>query len=189
MKTITERFGSALLICIGVLWAVGGGFAQKVEKDFSYYEVIGSRDLFKAPVKEIKKGTAQEPEKKTKEYVNPKQLAALRNLVITGIIWNGEKGYKVILEEKGESYYLAVGDEIKAAEILKIEQDKIILGYQGKEVELLFERKETAGTPVRRSSPMRRPPGFRETGGRTRQPYTPPVPPELEEKMKTEGGG
>lgn len=198
MQNIAQALGSALLICVGLLWATGDSFAQKEKhvrvlqaKDLSYYEVIGRRDLFKLPVKEIKTKPVPEEQKEMKERADGKQVQELKGLVITGIVSIGDQ-YKVILEERGKSYYLGVGDEIKGAEILDIGSDKVILGYRGKEVELVFEREPKGTVPKyerptfpweeppsgRRPTRLRRSRGSRVRRGRTRQPSIPPIPPE-----------
>ncbi len=177
-QNIAPRFGCLLLICIGLLWAGGDSFAQK---DFSHYEVIGRRDLFKPPAKEVKTKATSEAEKEMKEPADGKQVQELKSLVITGIVSIGDE-HKVILERGSKSYYLGVGDEIKGAEILDIGSDKVILGYRGKEVELVFERKPKGRyerppfpgeEPALRRRPTRlrrRPTRSRRTRGRTRQP-------------------
>lgn len=177
IQKIAKRFGSGFLICIGLLCVVGETIAEKEKKDFSYYEVIGRRDLFKPPVREIKKEPISDAKKEAKEYADAMLIQELRTLLITGIVSVGDD-YKVILEEGGESYYLGVGHEIKGAEILEIHKDRVILAYQGREVELLFERKPRERIPeLRRTTPARRPSTSRRTRARTSPPYMPEVPP------------
>ena len=178
-QKVVKRFGSGLLICIGLLCAGEDSLAQKEKKDFSYYDVIGRRDLFKPPVTKIKKEPPSEANTETNEYADPKQIRELRNLIITGIVCLGDH-YKVILEEGGKNYYLGVGDEVKGAEILKVEEEKVVLAYSGEEVELLFERKPRERGPPRYSSPpsVSRPTRTRRTRRSPTQPGVPPIPPE-----------
>lgn len=185
IQNIARRFGCGFLICIGLLCVVGESIAEKEKekKDFSYYEVVGRRDLFKPPVKEIKRGPIPDAKKEPKEYADATLILELRTLLITGIVSVGDD-YKVILEREGKSYYLRVGDEIKGAEILKVEEKKVILAYQGREVELLFERKPRESIPARtrrRTIPGRRPSTSRNTRGGSRPlPLgLPPPPPDL----------
>lgn len=177
MQKVAKRFGYGLLICIGLLCAGEDSIAQKETKDFSYYDVIGRRDLFKPPMTEIKKKPTSEAKTETNEYADPKQIRELRNLIITGIVCLGDH-YKVILEEGGKNYYLGVGDEVKGAEILKVEEEKVVLAYGGKEVELLFERKPRERGPGYRSpSPVSRPTRTRRTRRTPTEPGIPPIPP------------
>ncbi len=183
IQNIAKRFGSRFLVCIGLLCVVGESIAEKEKKDFPYYEVIGRRDLFKPRVKEIKKEPISEAKKGMEEYADATLIQELRSLLITGIVSVGDD-YKVILEEGGKSYYLRVGDEIKGAEILKIQQERVILAYQGKEVELLFEREPRETIPgYRTPPPVRRPTRSRSTRVRTRPPsgVPPRLPPEERE--------
>jgi len=198
IQNIAKRFGSRFLVCIGLLCVVGESIAEKEKKDFPYYEVIGRRDLFKPRVKEIKKEPISEAKKEMEEYADATLIQELRTLLITGIVSVGDD-YKVILEEGGKSYYLRVGDEIKGTEILKIHQERVILAYQGKEVELLFERKPRESIPEPgRTIPPRRLGTSRSSRLRSRQPsgVPPPIPampPEVLERMEAErmerGGG
>ncbi len=155
IQNTAKRFVCGFLICIGLLCVAGESIAEREKKDFSYYEVIGRRDLFKPTVKEVKVEATSEAQE-MEEYADPKQIAELRSLLITGIV-SVEDDYKVILEEGGKSYYLRVGDDIKEAEILKIHKDSIILAYQGREVKLLFERepRESISKPRRPISSTR----------------------------------
>ncbi len=155
MQRIAKRFGSRFLVCIGLLCVVGESIAEKEKKDFSHYEVIGRVDLFKRRVKEIKAGGISEAGEMG-EYLDPKQIAELRSLLITGIVSVGDD-YRVIVEEGEKSYYLRVGHEIKGAEILRIQKDRAILSYQGRQVELLFERKARESSAERRRTTGVRP--------------------------------
>ncbi len=175
IQNTAKRFVCGFLICIGLLCVAGESIAEKEKKDFSYYEVIGRRDLFKPPEREIKREPISDANKEAKEYADATLIQELRTLLITGIVSVGGD-YKVILEEGGESYYLRVGDEIKGAEILKVEEEKVILAYRGEEVELLFERKPGESIPVPRRGTTRasRPSTSRSTRVRPRPPSVAP---------------
>ncbi len=174
IQNTAKRFVCGFLICIGLLCVAGESIAEKEKKDFSYYEVIGRRDLFKPRAKEIKEEPISDAKKEAKEYADAALIEELRTLLITGIV-SVEDDYKVILEEGGESYYLGAGDEIKGAEILKVEEEKVILAYRGEEVELLFERKPREGIPEpRRTTPASRPSTSRRARARPRLPSVAP---------------
>lgn len=116
------------------------GETQKVQKitnhpqiyttlpDFSHYsEVIGKRDLFTASGRKMQL-IQEDTTKKMQEMV--------KNLSLIGIVW--EHPPQAIIEDKGanKTYFLYKGDRLGDFQIKEIFENKVLLIYEGQEIEL-----------------------------------------------------
>ncbi len=96
---------------------------------YFYTDEVKKRDIFR-PV-------AREAEKIKVEVKKPKLQELAKDLTLVGIYMG--RYPEVMIEVKGEekTYFLKQGDEIKGIKIKVILEDRVILEYQGEEMDLI----------------------------------------------------
>lgn len=123
------------LLCLCLLSQEYGQAEVREKKDFSFYEIIAKRNLFKP----LGQPVAQ-PKKQPKK-INPKTV--FRNLILTGIVAiNGTQ--QATIEDKGtrKGLFVSEGEEVKPGiKLVRIEQEQVILESQGVQIALSLRKK------------------------------------------------
>ncbi len=106
--------------------------AALTPEPYSYYsDVIGKRDLFKSDfASEAKRAQGQASGEATEDIIS--------NLNLIGFV-SGEKPQAIIEDKKaGKTYFLYEGDSFNGCSVLKIEDNKVVLEYGNRTVELMM---------------------------------------------------
>jgi len=145
-----------VVLCVGLLAYIGVNYSQldegrgilpikkfKVEKDaFAeeiallsrsrsfdvYQEAIEERDVFQLPWEKPVDSVSEGPGDFAPDFTN--------RLKLVGIML--DKDPKAIIEDKkiNQTLFLSVGDKINGAAVLEIQENKVILDFDGQKIEL-----------------------------------------------------
>ncbi len=80
----------------------------------------------------LSEATAQEAQAQVQEDIS----AQLKNLKLVGIIWSDKPQAIIENTVENKTLLLNIGDQMDKVKIMKIYQDKVILGADGQEWEL-----------------------------------------------------
>lgn len=98
-------------------------------KDLSFYqEAAAKRDLFSPPARELAESLPG---------AGPKITELTKDLALVGIYWGTHPEAMLEDTEAKKTYFLKRGDTIKGLKIMNILKDRIILKYEGEEMEFM----------------------------------------------------
>jgi len=96
-----------------------------------YMEKVRTRDIFKLGAKEPAHAASQQPAADT-----AKQAEALSKYKLVGISWSDNPDAMIEDSAANKTYFLKRGQALDGVKVQAIFKDKVVLGYQGVEVEL-----------------------------------------------------
>lgn len=108
-----------------------------LKKKSYYQEQVRKRNMFSfIPEKKPEVPVAKENEKEEKKEVTPKIVELTKNLALVGISWSNNPEAMIEDREAKRTLFLKRGDIINNVRVQAIFKDKVILNYEGQELEL-----------------------------------------------------